>query len=262
MALVALAGAMFLRVPENATAEFTLKAPEITSAYAWFDGLIAKCLVQDGETVERGDLVAEYDTEQLAYRLSGARSALRETEAELALEQQSAFTDETRLGQVRLLEARRDTMKIAVDEAQWYLAHSGIAAPAGGIVALVDGRAEQLAGKAVRTGDKLFEIFGGSGMVAEIPVDERDASILSRRFQVTLFLHTAPETAIPAEILEISHYPELTEQKTYCYKVRAKLLNVPAELRYGMRGVAKLSGGRVSLGYRLFKNVVLYFRGM
>ena len=72
MILAMLTGAMFVRVPENVTAEFTLKAPEITSAYAWFDGLIAKCLVQDGETVKRGDVVAEYDTEQLAYRLSGA----------------------------------------------------------------------------------------------------------------------------------------------------------------------------------------------
>lgn len=260
--LAALAGAMFVRVPENVTAEFTLKAPEITSAYAWFDGLIAKCLVQDGETVKRGDVVAEYDTEQLAYRLSGARSALREVEAELALEQQNAFTDETRLGQVRLLEARRDTAKVAVEEAQWYLEHSEIAAPAEGIVALADDRAELLAGKAVRTGDKLFEIFGGNGMVAEIPVDEREASVLSQHFRVTLFLHTAPETAIPAEILEISHYPELTEQKTYCYKVRVKQQNAPAGLRYGMRGVARLSGGRVPIGYRLFKSSVLYFRGM
>ena len=71
-----------------------------------------------------------------------------------------------------------------------------------------------------------------------------------------------PETAIPAEILEISHYPELTEQKTYCYKVRVKLQNAPAGLRYGMRGVARLSGGRVPIGYRLFKSSVLYFRGM
>ena len=31
-------------------------------------------------------------------------------------------------------------------------------------------------------------------------------------------------------------------------------------LRYGMRGIAKLSAGDYSLGYRLFKNVILYTR--
>lgn len=260
--LLLLTGAMFIRVPESATAEFTLKAPEITAAYAWFDGPIAACLAQDGEIVKKGELIVEYDTDQLNYRLSSARNALREIEAELALEQQNAFSDEERLGKVKLLEARRDTMAIAVREAQWYLDHARIAAPADGILALAAGRAEQLAGKAVRTGDKLFEIYGGDGMIAEIPVNERDASILRNSFTAKLFLHTAPETAIPVEILEVSHYPELTEQKTYCYKVRVRLPKESSGLRYGMRGVARLSGGNVSLGYRLFKSVVLYFRGL
>ena len=260
--LLLLIAAMFLRVPESTTAEFTLKAPEITSVYAWFDGPIAACLAQDGEIVKKGELIVEYDTDQLNYRLSSARNALREIEAELALEQQNAFSDEERLGKVKLLEARRDTMAIAVREAQWYLDHARIAAPADGILALADGRAEQLAGKAVRTGDKLFEIYGGDGMIAEIPVNERDASILRNSFTAKLFLHTAPETAIPVEILEVSHYPELTEQKTYCYKVRVRLPKESSGLRYGMRGVARLSGGNVSLGYRLFKSVVLYFRGL
>lgn len=261
-AILALTAIMFIRVPEGTTAEFTLKAPDITGAYAWFDGPIAQCLKQDGETVSKGDVIAEYDVSQLNYRLASARSALREIEAELALEQQNAFNDQERLGRVMLLEARRDTMRVSVEEAEWYLKHSQLPAPASGILALADGRAEQLAGKAVHTGDKLFEIYGGKGMVAEIPVSERDASILLHSPRATLFLHTAPETAIPVEILEISRYPELTEQKTYCYKVRAKLPAGMDDLRYGMRGIARLSGGDVSLGYRLFKSVVLYFRGL
>lgn len=260
--LLLLGMAMFLRVPEKTTAEFTLKAPEITGVYAWFDGLMARCLKQDGDTVGRGEVIAEYDTAQLQYRLGVARSALREVEAELALEQQNAFTDQEKLGKVKLLEARCGTMRVSVEEAEWYLAHSKLTAPKPGILALTDGRAEQLAGKAVRTGDKLFEVFSGSGMIAEIPVNERDASVLRGELNATLFLHTAPETAIPVRILEISRYPELTEQRTYCYTVRAELPEGMTDLRYGMRGIAQLSGKRVSLGYHLFKSAVLYFRGL
>ncbi len=261
-ALLVLIGLLFLRVPENATAEFTLKAPEITGAYAWFDGPIARCLKQDGDVVKRGEIVAEYDTSQLEYRLSAAKSQLRETEAELALEQQNAFSDQTRLGQVKLLEARLATMRVSVKEAEWYLEHAKILAPGNGVLALADGRAEQLAGKAVRTGDKLFDVMGGIGMTAEIPVNERDASVLQKQLSATLFLHTAPETAIPVKILEVSHYPELTEQRTYCYKVRVQLPLDTDNLRYGMRGVAKLSGGKVFLGYHLFKNALLYVRSL
>lgn len=258
--LILVAGLMFVPVSESATAEFTLKAPEVTNACAWFDGQIADCLVQDGEMVKQGDLVVEFDTAQLAYRLASARAALQEIEAELALEQQNAFTDESRLGKVKLLEARRRTAMVAVDEAQWYLDHSRIYAPADGILVLADGRAERLAGRAVRTGEKLFEVLGGEGVIAEIPVNERDASVLRGEFTVTLFLHTAPETAINAVLREVSSYPELTEQKSYCYLVRAELPDAGKGLRYGMRGIAKLSGGEVTLGYRLFKSVLLGIR--
>lgn len=260
--LLLLAGIMFVRVPESVTAEFTLKAPDITATYALFDGSIAACYRQDGETVNRGDLIAEYSTDQLSYRLASAQDSLREIEAELALEQQNAFTNEERLGMVKLLEARRDTMLVAVKEAQWYLDQAKIKAPADGIIALTDGRAEQLVNKAVRTGDKLFEVLGGSGMAAEIPVNEREASILNGEFSAVLFLYTSPEEAIPAEIQEVSHYPQLTEQKTYCYMVRVRLPENLPDLRYGMRGIARLSGEKTFLGYRLFKSLVLYFRGL
>jgi len=98
--LFAVTSLMFVRVPENANAEFVLKAPEITASYAWFDGPVAKCLKQDGEVVEEGDVVAEYETEQLIYRLNMARSALKETQAELVVEEQNSFTDSAKLGQV------------------------------------------------------------------------------------------------------------------------------------------------------------------
>lgn len=260
--LLLLLGAMFIRVPESATAEFTLIAPEITAAYAWFDGAIASCQIQNGSKVRKGELVAQYDTDQLLYRLASARSALQELEEELALEQQNAFTEEERLGKVKLLEARRETLQIAVKEAQWYLDHAKIKAPSDGILSLADGRAEQLAGKAVRTGDKLFEVLGGRGMIAEIQLDERAASVLSQKFSAALFLHIAPETAIPTEILEVSPYPELTEHNTFCYRLRVQLPDTFGSLRYGMRGVARISGGKHFLGYRLFKTLVLYFRGL
>ena len=44
--------------------------------------------------------------------------------------------------------------------------------------------------------------------------------------------------------------------------LRCKVPASADQLRYGMRGVARISGGKVSLGYRLFKSAVLYFRGL
>ena len=258
--LGAVAAMMFIRGPERITAEFTLQAPQITGAYAMYDGIVATCLKPDGASVKKGDVIIEYDVNQLKYRLGVAMSQLRETEAELALEEQSAFSDQSRLARVKLLEARRDTAKVSVDEAQWYLQNAQIHAPADGLLVLTGGHAELFAGRAVKTGDKLFEVHGGDGMLADIPINEQNASLLRLSPQLALFLHTAPENALECEVIDVAHYPELTEQKTYCYHVHARLTGDHEGLRYGMRGIAKLSAGNYSLGYRLFKNVILYTR--
>jgi len=261
---VLLAGSLFVRVPESTTAEFFVRAPEETTVYAWFDGAISDCLKKDGERVRAGDVVVRYDVSQLAYRMALAKTQLAETEAELALARQNAFSHPEELGKVKLLEVRCKGLRVGVEEAQWYIDHSEVKAPSDGVVALTEGEAARLENKAVRTGDELFRVLGGTGYEAEIPVNEREASVLRGDLEATLFLHTAPERAIAARVLEVSHYPQLTEQKTWAYRVRVALdgASVPKDLRYGMRGIAKLQSGKVSLGYRMFKSGVLYLRGL
>ncbi len=261
---VSVGACMFVRVPDSTTSEFFVRAPQETTAYAWFDGAIATCLKKDGDRVAKDEVVARYDVSQLAYRTALAKNQLSETEAELALARQNAFSNSEELGRAKLLEIRCRGLKVSVDEAAWYIAHSEVRAPAAGVVALADGEAARLENKAVRTGDVLFRVLGGEGYEAEIPVDEREASVLRSDLNVTLFLHTAPETAIRARVLEVSHYPQLTEQKVWAYRVRVVLdpATIPGDLRYGMRGIAKLKSGEVRLGYRLFRSGVLYLRGL
>lgn len=253
---------MFVRIPEKVNAEFELKAPEIATVYAWFDGPVADCFKKNGDWVREGETVARYDTSQLEFRLSAARSAVRETEAELKLKENASFTDKEHLGEVKLLEAKLESARVAVAEAEWYLAHAELKAPRTGTLHLADERPEALAGKAVRTGDKIFEVLGGKGMDVKVPVNESDSSILLKEPEmITLFPHTSPDKPVRARVREISPAPELTEQRTYCYNLIAELPEEAARgFRYGMRGIAKIKGEDVSIGYFLFKSVILYFR--
>ena len=250
---------MFIPVREQINAEFLLRAPEITGAYALFDGPVARTFKQDGEQVKKGDVIAEYDTSQLRFKLDSARNRLSEIQKEYDLENSASFSDRNRLGRVPLLAARLDSARVDVKEAMWYLSHSKIISPADGILALADGRAEMLKNRVLRTGDRIFDIYGGNGMFAEIRVNERESSILLDRIEASCYLYTQPETEIKTRIIDIRQYPERTEQNVWCYKVLAEL-DSKMPLRYGMRGVAKLRGKRIALGYMLFKNAVLYLR--
>ena len=256
-----LAAGMFIRIRESATAEFMLKAPDVTAAYAWFDGQIAKCLKEDGDIVRKDEVVVVFDTAELNYRLANAQSSLKEAETALELAQQTAFSDESKLGKVKLLQAKCNILQVTVNEVQWYLKNSVIKSRSDGILVLSDGRAREFAGKAVKSGDKLFEVYGGSGMIAEIMVNERNSSILQEKFDAEMFLHTTPEKGITGKIISVAGYPVLNEQNLYCYTVRVQLPeDAEKKLRFGMRGVARLSGKKVSLWYYLFKNLIVYFR--
>ena len=250
---------MFIPVRERLNAEFVLKAPEITSAYAWFDGPIARALKQDGDPVKKGEVILRYDLNLLNFKLANARNQLAEAEKEYDLESRASFVDREKLGKVKLLEARLNTAAVAVREAQWYLNHSEIKAPADGLLILANGRAEQIENKAVRTGDKLFDIYGGEGIIAEIQVNERESSILAGKLKATLFPYTSPESGLHTEIISVRKIPELTEQRVYCYTVKARVLD-GSGMRYGMRGIAKLEGEKIPMWYYLFRSLVVYMR--
>ena len=107
---------MFIPVRERLNAEFVLKAPEITSSYAWFDGPIAKALKQDGDPVKKGEPVLYYDLNLLNFKLANAKNQLAEAEKEYDLESRASFVDRDKLGKVKLLEAKLNTAAVAVRE--------------------------------------------------------------------------------------------------------------------------------------------------
>ena len=185
-----------------------------------------------------------------------------EANAEYEQVLKASFTDRENLGKLKVLAFKRDSAKIAIEEAKWYLAHSVVTAPVSGILAIAEGSADKLAGRALRLGEKQFDILSDKGMIAEIMVNEKDASVLEGNPRITLFLHTRPELPIPVKILSSRFYPELTEQNIYSYNVKAEMENNVPGLRFGMRGVARVTGEKVKLGYYLFRSLVLWWRGV
>ena len=251
-----------VNVEHTVSAEFVVQPKAVFSSYAWFDCVIRKCAVQDGDKVKKGDVILHYDTDRMRFQLAAAQAAYQESDAEFEQETKASFTDRDRLGRLKVLAHKREQAKIAINEAQWYLAHSQVRAEADGVVTLPEGSADKLAGRALRQGEKQFDILSGDGMVAEILVNEKDASVLETTPKVLLFLHTRPELPIQVKIISERFYPELTEQNIYSYNLKAEMVGKVPDLRYGMRGVARVTGQKVKLGYYLFRSLVLWYRGL
>ena len=261
--LLAFIIAMFtVDVEHTVSAEFVVKPNAEYNSYAWFDCVVKNCFFNDGDEVKAGDKILEYDTERMRFQLAASEAAFKEANAEYEQVQKASFTDKESLGRLKVLAFKRDSARVAIQEAKWYLAHSVVTAPVPGILAIAEGSADKLAGRALRLGEKQFDILSNEGMIAEIMVNEKDASVLEGNPRITLFLHTRPELPIPVKILSSRFYPELTEQNIYSYNVKAEMENNVPGLRFGMRGVARVTGEKVKLGYYLFRSLVLSYRGV
>jgi Barrel-sandwich domain of CusB or HlyD membrane-fusion len=248
-----------VKVRENIAANAEI-IPEVEHIYyAPFDGIIDNCFGnKSGMFVKKNKPILKYDNEELAFRLLAARNEHNKIKAKLDLIQNESFNDISKRGQVKLLTLQKERTAIDIARSRWQLKKSEMNAEVSGKLDIGD--ADKLAGRAVRAGEKLFEIVATKKLIALVYLNESNASVYTKDSIVTLYLHNSPETAIKCKVQRISPKPVLTEKKVFCYLIRLKMLNHPSDIICGQRGIARISGPRIRLGYYLFRNIVLWWR--
>jgi multidrug resistance efflux pump len=247
-----------VRLRQGVAADFEIVPVEKTILYAPYSGIIESALAENGATVAANDLIIRYDAREIAFKKLELEKQLAETEAERLMAEQKAFIDPESKGKAKLLSIEKERKQVEIDRAAWYLARSEVRATRAGILLIPP--KEELAGRSIQAGERLFEIFPQGKMIAEIMVSETDASILASHPSLTLYLHASPDQAITATAIDVSPRPVLSDQRQYCYRVKASLAKPPANMICGMRGVARLHGEKVSLGYYLFRHAILWWR--
>ncbi|MDD5697262.1 MAG: HlyD family efflux transporter periplasmic adaptor subunit [Victivallaceae bacterium] len=248
-----------VRVRENIATDAEI-IPEVEHIYyAPFDGVIESCLGnKSGMFVRKGMPILKYDDRELTFKLLAVRNEYNKTKAKLDLIQNESFSDVSKRGQVKLLTLQKKGAEIAIARNHWQLQRSEMKAETSGVLNIGD--ADKLAGRAVHAGEKLFEIVSTENLIALVYLNESNAAIMTPDSTVTLYLHNRPETPIKCGLKRISPKPVLTEKKVFCYLIRLKMLDPPRDLICGQRGIARISGPRIRLGYYLFRNLVLWWR--
>lgn len=247
-----------VRIGQNVSGEFEIIPKERTICYAQYPGMIDEIRFKNGENVKKGDIILKYNNEELLYSLEQAQNKYQETSAKLDLIRQTAFKDTKEIGNIKLLSIEQNIDKIEIEKIKWQLEKSVMKADASGIVIIEDDF--RLRGRSVNPGEKLFEIVQPGAVLGEVFVNEADSSVVANLKSVTLYLHTKPEIPINGKIISVSPIPILTDNKQFCYVIRLEINNPDSNLIYGMRGVARVTGDRVTLAYYLFRNAILWWR--
>jgi macrolide-specific efflux system membrane fusion protein len=222
-------------IEETVLATGSLQANSITSIGAQVSGTIQTVAVKLGDTVKKGDLIAQIDSTNQQNAVKSAEASLANMQAQLLSKQadlksaQAALDRAEKLSPQKLisdadlmtaraglasaqagvasLQAQISQAKLAVDDANLALSRTTIAAPTDGTVVAVLVSAGQSV-NANQTTPTVVKIADLDTMLIKAQISEADVTKVAPGQSATFTILGAPNTRIPATLLSIEPAPD------------------------------------------------------
>jgi len=207
----------------------TLEAEQEVEVVARSTGLLQNILVEEGDTVSKGQQMAQLDVEQLSLEVAQLSATSAKLNKELE-RQQSLF--KRKLGSSDALDRAKFEYQSQLAQfklAKLKLAYASIKAPISGVVT------ERMvkSGNLIRDNDVLFKIVDFSSLKAVLHLPEKELSNVKKQQKILLNIDAVGEQIIIGEIERIR--PSI-DSETGTFKVVAKLQNDNNFLTSGMFG--------------------------
>ena len=221
-------------------------------AVAPFEGQIETGLVEAGDTVTAGQVLAEMDGRTINWELYGVTAereqSLRTREIELADGNVSktilAELEYDRLvSEEEILEYRRENLKIK--------------SPIDGVV--LSGSLERAEAASVTTGQVLFEIGPVKPMRVEVAIPSDEIAQVQVGFDAKIWIDGQEDDPLTGEIKKI-HPRSETRDADNVFIAELEFENEEERLRPGMKGSVRLDCEKRSLGWSLFHKPINYVR--
>jgi hypothetical protein len=256
VAAVVLLGLIPVRLTALAPAEITPLRPIPVTAP--LDAVVREIVVKPNQQVKPGQPVAILDDTTIRNRLAVAEKALEIARADLQRVVHKSFTDENSRLDLQVLEARVREKTAEASHLSEVLGKLVLTAPQAGIAIFTD--AEEWAGKTVQVGQRVMLIADPSLVDVTAYLPPEDAVELEAGADVTVYLHVNPLSSLKAHITRSSYEAVPTSDGKLAYHVRAELTGGQERPQIGLRGTAKISAGKVTLAFYLFRRPLAFLR--
>jgi hypothetical protein len=209
-----------------------------------FEGILERSLVQKGDVVARGDVLAKLDGRLMRIELAGLTAELagarKRFDSELAAgniaQSQIAKSEMERLkAKINLLNERTETLDIR--------------SPIDGVV--VFGDLEKAEGASLTIGQALFEIAPLDQMIVEVAIPESEIQYAKPEMNVAVKLNAFPYRTWNGTLRTIHPRAEIIDNES-CFVAQVTTPNEGGDLRPGMKGKAKIKSDWACLGWSLF----------
>lgn len=205
----------------------TIEAEEETEVVAKVGGVVEKILVEEGDFVNAGDILAKLDDEQIAVQLAQAKANLKKLESNyqrnMDLHKKSLVSTEV----FQQVKYEYEHQKAAYELAELNLNYTSIRTPISGVIA------ERLVkvGNMILPNQATFRVTGLDPLIAVLHVPERQLSKLRVRQKATLTVDAIEKGEFTGHIERVS---PVVDPGTGTIKVTVEMHDPSRRLRPGM----------------------------
>jgi multidrug resistance efflux pump len=237
-----------LPIPHRVKARCEVQAISRRYVAAPYEGRLEKALVEPGDLVEAGQVLARMDGREIRLELSGleAESGRVAKERDLAL-----ASGETSDAQIAELEMARLQVKTQLLRDQ--LANLEVRSPSAGVV--ISGDPQKLEGARLSMGQTLLEVGPLGQMMVEVAIPDTEIAHVELGMGVSMSLDAMPRHTFRGELVRIHPRAEQRNQENI-FLGEVMLRDDAQVLLPGMRGRAKVASGYRSLGWVLFHRAI------
>lgn len=216
-----------------------------TSVTASVDGFVDQVLHREGDRVAAGDVLATQRDDAYRSELAEARSELSIAESDVARHRTSG--DSAQMAQAL---ARHDELRAKIDFAESKLSWTQVRSPVSGVV--VTPHLEEKIGQRLASGQELCVVADDSAVTVEVAVPEGDVSLLRVDEPVSLKINSYPTRTFKGSVTRVGAAVHEEGGERFVI-AETRVANDGGTLKTGMVGRAKVSVGRHSLAYGLFR---------
>ena len=240
--LLALGACCLIPITHKVKAPFVLRTQASADLTAPFAGYIDTVLVDVGEVVEKGQLLATLDRRELVMQQTEL-----EAERDRNLSDARRYEAEGDLSQMKLsqLAVEQADTKLAV--IAYRLARTELRAPFAGVI--VEGDLKERLSSPTQVGEVLIRVVEISGTYGELQIDERDIHFMNRGATGEMSFTSHPEERFNVSLDQYEPVAVIKETGTY-FRVRVNVTEQPKSWwRPGMSGVCKMDIGKRSVAW-------------
>jgi len=216
----------------NIGADATIEGAELRAIVVPFDGYLQTAKLRAGDTVWKGELLAQLDTRQSRLQrmswISQQATSRRQYEDALARQERT---------QVQVSNAQMQRAQAEIELLDYQIVQATLVAPFDALI--VSGDLNQRIGTMVRQGEELFTLSPSRRFRLAMYIDEFRINDIRKGQTGKMVLAALPDEKFSFTVIRINPIAEVRDGATV-YRVEAELKNKEDMLRVGLEGVAQV----------------------